>query len=113
MQPPLPSSSGETSSSLQVLPKGPIVRVLLVHCCSIEPWVCPCANIELLGKGWIHETREARESRSRQFLYVCSFVSQWAFYHCKHYFYWRLMRVVISDCYYFVYISSYFNILHI
>jgi hypothetical protein len=28
-----------------VLPKGPVVRVLLVHCCSIEPWVCPCANL--------------------------------------------------------------------
>jgi hypothetical protein len=27
-----------------VLPKGPVVRVLLVHCCSVEPWVCPCAN---------------------------------------------------------------------
>jgi hypothetical protein len=40
-----PSSTlGETSSSSQVLLKGPIVRVFLVHCCSIEPWVCPYAN---------------------------------------------------------------------
>ena len=38
------STSGETSSISQVLPKGPVVRVLLVHCCSVEPWVCPCAN---------------------------------------------------------------------
>jgi hypothetical protein len=27
-----------------VLPKGPIDRVLLVRCCRVEPWVCPCAN---------------------------------------------------------------------
>jgi hypothetical protein len=40
------STLGETSSALQVLLKGPIVRVLLVHCCSVEPWVYPCANIE-------------------------------------------------------------------
>jgi hypothetical protein len=38
------STSGETSFASQVLPKGSIVRVLLVHCCSIEPSVCPCAN---------------------------------------------------------------------
>jgi hypothetical protein len=38
------STSGETSSASQVLPKGPVVRVLLVRCCSVEPWVCPCAN---------------------------------------------------------------------
>jgi hypothetical protein len=38
------STSGETSSASQVLSKGPIVRVLLVHYCSVEPWVCPCAN---------------------------------------------------------------------
>jgi hypothetical protein len=31
-----------------VLLKGPVVRVLLVCCCSIEPWVCPCANNEVL-----------------------------------------------------------------
>jgi hypothetical protein len=24
--------------------KGPVVRVLLVHCCSVEPWVYPYAN---------------------------------------------------------------------
>ena len=46
----------------------------------------------------IHEPREARESRSRQFFSVCSFVSLWAFYDCKHYWYWRLMGDVISDC---------------
>jgi hypothetical protein len=33
-----------TSSASQVLSKGPIVRVLLVRCCSVEPWVCPYAN---------------------------------------------------------------------
>jgi hypothetical protein len=27
-----------------VLPKGPVVKVLLVCCRNIEPWVCPCAN---------------------------------------------------------------------
>jgi hypothetical protein len=27
-----------------VLPKGSVVRVLLVRCCDVEPWVCPCAN---------------------------------------------------------------------
>ena len=44
------------------------------------------------------EPRETRESKSRQFSCVCSFVSMWAFYDCKSYCYWRLMRVVISDC---------------
>jgi hypothetical protein len=44
------------------------------------------------------EPREARESWIRQFSYVCSFVNLWAFYDCKHYCYWRLMRAVISDC---------------
>jgi hypothetical protein len=63
--------------------------------------------------GWIHDPREARESRSRQFSCVCSFVSLWAFYDCKHYCYWRLMRAVISDCNPFFYISSYLNILQI
>jgi hypothetical protein len=29
---PPASTSGETSSALQVLPKGPVVRVFLVHC---------------------------------------------------------------------------------
>jgi hypothetical protein len=38
------STSGETSSSSQVLSKAPIVRVLLVHCCSVEPSVYPYAN---------------------------------------------------------------------
>jgi hypothetical protein len=38
------STLGETSSASQVLPKGPIVRVLLVRSCSVEPWVCPYAN---------------------------------------------------------------------
>jgi hypothetical protein len=33
------STSGETSSSLQVFSKGLVVRVLLVRCCSVEPWV--------------------------------------------------------------------------
>jgi hypothetical protein len=61
----------------------------------------------------IHEQREARESRSRQFFCVCSFVSLWAFYDCKHYCYWRLMRPVISNCNSSVYISSYLNILQI
>jgi hypothetical protein len=27
--------------------KGSVVRVLLVRCCSVEPWVCPCANNDL------------------------------------------------------------------
>jgi hypothetical protein len=40
----LASTSGETSSASQVFSKGSIVRVLLVRCCSIEPWVFPCAN---------------------------------------------------------------------
>jgi hypothetical protein len=38
------STSCETSYALQVLPKGPVVRFLLVRCCSVEPWVCPCAK---------------------------------------------------------------------
>jgi hypothetical protein len=38
------STSSETSSASQVLPKGSVVRVLLVRCCSVEPWVCPCAK---------------------------------------------------------------------
>lgn len=37
----------------------------------------------------------------------------WAFYDCKHYCYWRLVRVVTSYCKYSIYISSYLNILHI
>jgi hypothetical protein len=41
----LASTLGETSSTSQVLPKGLVVRVFLVHFCSIEPWVFPCANI--------------------------------------------------------------------
>jgi hypothetical protein len=44
---------------------------------------------------------------------VWSFVSLWAFYDCKHYCYWRLMRAMISDFSSFVYISSYLNILQI
>jgi hypothetical protein len=47
------------------------------------------------------------------FFCVCSFVSLWAFYDCKHYCYWRLMRAVILDFNSYVYISSYLNILHI
>jgi hypothetical protein len=39
------STSGETSSASQVLPKGLVVRVFLVRYCSVEPWVCPCANM--------------------------------------------------------------------
>ena len=35
LQPPI-STSGETASTLQVFPKGPVV--------SVEPSVCPCAN---------------------------------------------------------------------
>jgi hypothetical protein len=38
------STLGETSSASQVFSKGLVVRVLSVHCCSIEPWVYPCAN---------------------------------------------------------------------
>jgi hypothetical protein len=38
------STSGETSSASKVLSKGLIVRFLLVHCQSIEPWVCPYVN---------------------------------------------------------------------
>ena len=38
------STSAKTSSASQVLPKGPVVRVFLVGCCSIEPWVCPYDN---------------------------------------------------------------------
>jgi hypothetical protein len=41
---PLASTSGETSPASQVLPKGSVVRILLVHFLSIEPWVCPCAD---------------------------------------------------------------------
>jgi hypothetical protein len=41
-----PSTMGETSSASRVLSKGLIFRVLLVHCCSVEPWVCLCANME-------------------------------------------------------------------
>jgi hypothetical protein len=41
---PPTSTLGETSFSSQVLPKGLVVRVLLVHFPSVEPWVCPCAN---------------------------------------------------------------------
>jgi hypothetical protein len=50
-----------------------------------------------LGEG-MDEPREARDSRSRQFSCVCSFVILWAFFDCKNYCYWRLMRVVILDC---------------
>jgi hypothetical protein len=35
------STSGETSSSSQVFSKWPVVRVLLVCSCRVEPWVCP------------------------------------------------------------------------
>jgi hypothetical protein len=38
------STSGETSSASQVLLKGSVVRVLLVCCCSVEPWVYPYTN---------------------------------------------------------------------
>jgi hypothetical protein len=41
---PPASTLGETSPSLQVFPKGSIVRVLLVHCRSVEPWVLPYDN---------------------------------------------------------------------
>jgi hypothetical protein len=41
---PPASTSGETSSASQVLSKGSVVRVLLVYCSSIEPWVCPCVQ---------------------------------------------------------------------
>jgi hypothetical protein len=41
---PPASTSGETSSASHVLSKGSVVRVLLVRCQSIEPWVCPYAN---------------------------------------------------------------------
>jgi len=61
----------------------------------------------------IHDPRESRESRSRQFLCVCSFVSLWEFYDCKHYCYWVLVRDVILDCKYSFYISYYLNILQI
>jgi hypothetical protein len=44
---PPASTSGETASASQVLSKGSVVRVLLVRCLSVEPWVCPCANIFL------------------------------------------------------------------
>ena len=40
----LASTSGETSSALQVLLKGLVVRVLLVWYCSFEPWVYHYAN---------------------------------------------------------------------
>ena len=66
-----------------------------------------------LGEREIDEPREARERCSRQFFCVCSFVSLWAFFDCNHYYYWRLMRVVISDFKSFVNISSYLNILQI
>jgi hypothetical protein len=59
------------------------------------------------------DPREARESRSRQFFCVCSFVSLWEFYDCKHYCHWRLMRAMTSDCNSSIYISSYLNIFQI
>jgi hypothetical protein len=43
------STSGETSSTSQVLLKGSVVRVFLVRCLSVEPWVCPFAKT---NKGW-------------------------------------------------------------
>jgi hypothetical protein len=43
-----------------VLPKGPIVRVLLVHC-SVEPWVCPCANKKARS-----ERKEVRSVEKKQ-----------------------------------------------
>jgi hypothetical protein len=47
------------------------------------------------------------------FLVCVHFVRLWAFYDCKNYCYWRLMRAMISDCNPFVYISYYLNIFHI
>jgi hypothetical protein len=61
----------------------------------------------------IHDPREARESRSRHFFSVYSFVSLWEFYDFKHYYYSRLMRALYLDCNSYVYISSCLNIFHI
>jgi hypothetical protein len=57
-----------------VLPKGSVVRVLLVRCWCIEPWVCPCANkgppilmgdnspVEVTDKGRIELTNGSFEN---------------------------------------------------
>jgi hypothetical protein len=60
LQPPI-ATLGETASSLQVFPKGLVVRYFW---CAIraEPWVCPCAN------KWFHcRDRDLLEGMSRWF----------------------------------------------
>jgi hypothetical protein len=60
LQPPI-TTSGETTSALQVFSKGPIVRACW-RAIRAEPWVCPYAN------KWFHcQDRDPLEGISRWF----------------------------------------------
>jgi hypothetical protein len=61
------STSSDTSSASQVFPKEPIVRVLLVHCCSIEPWVFPCDNKQFMQVQDIYEKKVTWREFKRYF----------------------------------------------